>query len=79
MGRACPTCATPLEQQRCAGCQRLIGSPCNLGCTRAAVAYAALVLEGGELAEEPESAAAPTQLDLGLLLDAALADWESAA
>lgn len=78
MGRACPTCATPREQQRCPGCRRLIGSPCALGCTRAAVAYAEVVLEGGELVE-PGGSAAVTELDLGAALEEALAGWESAA
>ena len=78
MGRACPTCATPREQQRCPGCRRLIGSPCALGCTRAAVDYEALVLAGGEPVESGASAA-PTELDLGAALDAALAGWEAAA
>lgn len=78
MGRACPTCSTPREQQRCPGCRRLVGSPCALGCTWAPVSYAELELAGGEPVE-PEASAAATELDLGAALDAALADWESAA
>jgi hypothetical protein len=70
MGRACPTC-TP-----CDWCKRTAGAPCRLGCTRL------LGADGGYdvvLELEADPATAPTELDLGLLLDAALVDWEAAA
>lgn len=81
MGRACPTCTTPLLAVRwlaCGWCGAAAGALCHPGCTRLLGAdgdYAELELRGGDLVEaEPE----PAPTDLGLVLEQALAGWEAA-